>query len=334
MAYSITNAPADTDAIIAALATFASAQGWTINQNNTTTKELSINSTGGCYVTFKYNDPTTTTKSIKMAHALGYTGGNSYWNHPDDCGQVSTSETTTGYAQSPGLYKIGNGPYISVRFFGTGSYIYMVVETTSGVYVPLWFGELDKLGDWVGGEFAGGLYRPSALAFESSSLCMPFDGLYSSTSSPYNWVTSLHIESFPNQPSGGKWGKVGEWTSALPTILGLDRAGVQRCQLSGSVRSGRAGNAPIFITRANRVTNRTQLMPVMVFYRDYSDPNDFYPLGYVPDVYQLDIGNFAPGDEVTIGSDTYQILPMHSLTDYGTTSSLVNSRVAGFAYKK
>lgn len=330
MAYSITGSPADVDAVMAALQTFAAAQGWTTNENNTTTKVLALSS-GTVYVAFQYNDPSGSTQSFKMAHALGYTGGNNFWNHPSDCGQTHQFNTTANYEQSFGLYRIGLGPYTSVRFFGNSSQITMALEITAGVFHYIMFGNITKYGDWTGGEFSACTFRASTDTNFLTSGVMPFDGRAAETTHPGIWKMSMmHIEGLPNQPAGGKWGKMAR--SDITGVLTQDRAANQIARLKGATKS--AFNLHCWgLINSDVLPGKTPLIPMQLFYQDFADSDDYYPLGVIPDIYQCSIENFDAGDEITIGSDTFQFLPMMSKTDQATLST-VNSRRAGFAIKK
>ena len=65
----------------------------------------------------------------------------------------------------------------------------------------------------------------------------------------------------------------------------------------------------------------------------YRDPNNdrVYLLGYLPNVRGLNIRNFTPGQEVTVGSDTWVMFPLSSKTE----SFVVNrSGFSGIAHKK
>lgn len=59
-------------------------------------------------------------------------------------------------------------------------------------------------------------------------------------------------------------------------------------------------------------------------------------LGVFPDVRQCNMTNFAPGDEITYGSDTWKIFPWTRQTDnsFLNDAYLVTSGQAGLAYKK
>jgi hypothetical protein len=66
------------------------------------------------------------------------------------------------------------------------------------------------------------------------------------------------------------------------------------------------------------------------YYRDPSNPRA-YLLGYMPDVRCLNIRNFAVGEEVTVGSDTWKIFPV----SFKTEASVVDrSYYSGIAYRK
>ena len=72
------------------------------------------------------------------------------------------------------------------------------------------------------------------------------------------------------------------------------------------------------------------MYPLAIFTRDFTNSYVYY-LGNVPDIRGVDILNFSPGQEVTIGSDVWIIFPSSRRTE----DSIINrSFYQGVAYRK
>ena len=72
------------------------------------------------------------------------------------------------------------------------------------------------------------------------------------------------------------------------------------------------------------------MYPLAIFARDFA--NDFcFFMGNIPDIRGIDIFNFAPAQEVTIGSDVWILFPQVRRTEDNIVG---RTYYAGIAYKK
>lgn len=304
MAYS-TGSYASLDALMTSLFSFATANGWTQDQLNTTTDEAALHHTAGnnIHVSFDWGSG----NSIGIHQALGYTGGNSPGAHPNDSGNGDTGSNTerrVAGIDADGTY------YFFSNFHSEADFIYIVLEYSSGIYRHFGFGELAgvyKSGNWTGGEFAyghewgqGAGNIDSPIASNHSFL---LDGGSNSSSSLKS--ATIHMEGFPDIVGTSKWGVVG-LTGLVP---GNDAAGVLRYIVTGGARSSVYINSfSPFLPSVN--TGIFPGMPLPLFAVNKVPSQDrVYFLGYMPDCRMLSIGSFTPAQEITIGSETWTIFP-------------------------
>lgn len=332
MAYE-TGVPSSQDDLISKLATFIVANGWTQDLLDTTDDEAAFHK-GDCYVQFWWADSETVyPHSIGMYQSLGYTGGNDIYNHPDNAGGY-----TTGYQdyQRTSITYIGDGPYTAYHFFlGTSPDVfYCVLEYAAGIYRHFGFGNIDKIGDWTGGEFVAGhgWHYDSKDNPNHPNHSVLLDGGHVSTSSEEGRrAATIHIEGMPNQDGSSKWGLVGGSTSS--SYPGTDRAGEDRVIVTGGCRKSPHLTMMGWV-RGDKLSGLIPLIPIPLFYLDLTvTPNiPLYPLGFMPDVFHIQMAAFDAGDEITIGSDTFKIFPM--VRKRYENDNEEESWNAGLAYKK
>jgi hypothetical protein len=312
--------------------TFLTANGWTQDDWDTVNKELAfhITSPASVYVSMRW-DATASTGGISIHHALGYTGGNTPGNHPNDSGNGQKSGTPITSQRR--LDRIGNGPFPNHYFFTDGpnpTAAYVVLEVEAGVYRHMSFGKLIKIGDWTGGEFAcGHRWDPSTFAADnprSNSHHLPFDA---TNTNHYNFADTIHAEGLPNQPgSPGRW--LVSWAGEI--AMTNDGDGNARGYAIGGVRDGFLQNA-MGPYAANPNNGYVPLIPIQCWYReDFVTPDGWRLLGYAPDIRVVNIKHMEPGDEFTVGSDTWKVFPF--VRKQYLQNDTDESWNGGFAFKK
>lgn len=333
MAYE-TGAASNIGDLISKLCTFAtglSTTPWT--QDELATYQATLHR-GNCYVSFMWA-AAPNTYGLAIYQSLGYTSSTHPSGMPDDsgCGTTGTNPTTLGQRWvnfTDGAGNNNSGPFTAYHFFaGEGSepYIYVVVEMASGLYRHFGFGNLVKRNDFTGGEFVYGHHWYNNVAYRDNPTANFHTFLMDGVDAVYpNEAASVHLEGFPGQAVGGKWGVC---TSAAP---GNDRAGVARLKLFGTARSGGYGYHLLWM-RASQLGSYKLLVPVTLLYRDDAPTPDVWRwLGEMPGMTLVNMHHFSPGDEITVGSDTYMIFPWirKRYQDDGNEES----RNAGVAYLK
>lgn len=315
MAYS-TGAAATQDALMDALRTFALAQGWTSDAYAGNVLEIHK---GTIYVQFQWDDTT----RIQVFHSLGYDGSGP-GSEPDDSGNGGAAERQVS--------GIGAGPFVKYHFFAPSSgedYIHVVLEYAAAKYRHFTFGELVKVGTWTGGEYCFGHYwyasDPDDL--RGNQHAIPFDGR---SEQPY-YAGTIHAEGLPSQAGAGKWGIC--WNLRYNSSPGTDKAGNPRTVFGSEVRNG-------FVTcafagmKANPSDGYVPLIPLAVYHsEDYTlSVKKLRLVGYAPDVRYMNMRNFAPAEEITIGGDTWMVFPV-TRKRY-VQDNAEESWNAAFAYKK
>jgi len=326
----------DLEDLLAKLDTFATTthggwSGYTTNPN-TTNGWFELHK-GSLSASFKY--PTSSPLHLSVHQATAFVNDSTApGKHTNDSGNgyntTDTGHTNANLLGERCVQDIGDGPFPSYHFFAddtTVDYIHVATLTAGGFYRHFGFGNLEKFGDnWTGGEYAYGHLQDTgtnvnALDTDSHTL---LDAVCSTGEKQH--CATLHI----GQSSGllncgtARWGAVANDSSP-----NTDTAGLPRRQIHGGYRGGMAARGfgnPI----GNLSSGLIPLVPIPVFYRDPSNPRVQY-LGRMPDVRFLNIKNFEPEQEITIGSDVWVVFP-HSLK---TQSLIVNhSQNLGIAYRK
>jgi hypothetical protein len=329
-----TGSATDVGDLIDELFTFATGlttTPWTEDELDTLQGTLHL---GDCYVTFRW-DNSVATNGLAIYQSLGWTSSTNAWQMTDDSGNGPTGAVDSiGNRHvnfTDGTGADNGGPYTSYHFFageGSNPYIYVVVEQVSGVYRHFGFGNLEKINDFDGGEFVYGhhWYNNAAYIDNPTQAFHTFmldgiDGVYP------NQAATLHIENFPGQATGGKWGVFS--SAANP---GNDRGGTARLPLFGTTRSGGYGYHLTWM-RASSLGAYKIISPITALYRDATtNPDTWRWLGQMPGIGLINMNNFDDGDEFTVGSDTYMVFPW--VRKQYLTSDTEESWNAGVAYLK
>lgn len=307
--------------LISQLFTFATGTpGWTQDQLSTGTGQAALHK-GNVYISFRWN--TTTPLVLGIYQALGYTGGNQPGQHPNDSGNGAVSSANATLDDERCVNDIGNGAFPSYFFFtdAAQTYIHVVVEIATDVFRHFGFGNLDKVGDWTGGEYCyGDFFTASGGAISTGSSCL-LDGLNSNQEQG----ATIHAEGLTGEAGASKWLVVAGSNSA-PTN---DTAGNARILGCGGFRSGPIADS-FGIYSAGNTSGLIPMYPIGVFYRRTST-SDAYFLGFQPDVRGVNIRFINAKDEITIGSDVWKFFPYSQ-----KTLSVVANRsyYSGVAFKK
>lgn len=270
------------------------------------------------------------------ALASGDWNGDSYavraapGNHTDDSGVGEIGPTDTNLQYTMGANGIGDGPFPAYYFFESDYYCHVVLEYSTNRFRHFGFGALDKIGDWTGGEYAYGTYwgNSSYPIWESSFSCL-LDGRTSGGSTTAKRSAALRLQSFPNQPVGGKWGL---FNGAGRVTLGNDRGDTGRVNIQGGFRSGPQVAAYGWLPANISNGFKPESMITAWYVNTEQTPDRVQKLGHMPDVRQMSHKGYEPGEEFTIASDTWMVFPA-SRKQY-TGEDVDESWNLGVAYKK
>lgn len=318
------------DNLFSTLMTFATANGWTQDQQDSSAGSMALHK-NSVYVSFRY-DPAAE-NNISIHQALGYTGGNEPGNHPDDSGNgynSNSSHTDNLLDNERCSNDMTNGPYPNYWFFendASPAYLHVVVEITADVYRHFGFGEMDKVGTWTGGEYCYGHFQAGNSPITTLTSCHMDGGFGDTDTGDFRKASTIHLEGLPAQDGSSKWGQVwGRTGQAIPD----DTAGNPKVQCFGGFRSGPIARHFGVMKPAGTQTGSVPMYPFGMWYRDTTNEHVYF-LGWIEDVRGVNIGNFAPAQEVVIGSDTWVFFPMAQKTTDNVVNRTYNS---GIAYKK
>jgi hypothetical protein len=317
--------------LLTQLHTFAGANGWTSDQLDTAGGSWALHK-GNVFVSARWT--VATPVAMSMHQALGYTGGNQPGTHPNDSGNgynATTSHVTTLLDDERHVSDIGNGPFLSYHFFEQDSgpaYLHVGVEFATGAFRHLGFGNIEKVGTWTGGEYCyghmmGGSTNHTPIDISESAL---LDGLYTATGMPM--AATVHCEGLTGQPGAGKWGVIGGTTTAVST--GLDTAGIARERIRGGYRGGPVARS-FGVFNGSSLTGLIPMYKIPIWHAESVATTRRHLLGYLPDVRGINIRNFSAGEEVTVGADTYVMLPLGIRT---SDNVAYRTYFSGIAYRK
>ena len=313
------------------LCTFASGLAttpWTVDEVDTATNLRATLHRGNCYVSFRW---AAAGNILCIYQSLGYTAATLPHLQPNDSGNGDDSAPlTTGRRVNftDGANNANAGSYTGYDFFaseGSTPTIYIAVEQVNGVFRHFGFGNIVKANDFTGGEFCFGHVWDSLTNLDNPSANTHnflLDGLGNVVADQ----ATVHLEGFPGQAVGGKWG-----VCFGTSTVGNDRAGVARLQLYGGGRSGLYGYSLGWM-RASQAAAHKLMLPVMLIIRNTAvTPHSWKYLGELPDLRLMNINFFAPKDSISVGADTYKVFPWTRKQKLDSNTD--ESWNAGVAYK-
>ena len=337
MAYS-TGSATDLGDLLSKLDTFLVANGWTqddFDDGATTAAEgFAQWNKNSMHIGLKWvaNAP----NNMSIHQALGNGGAVFPGAHTDDSGAGYNASfgTDAQLDDERCVNDIGDGPFVSYHFFeqdASPAYVHVVVETASETFTHFGWGEMNKFNDWTGGEYCYGFFRDEATNSSATDTghYAPFDGTQAASNTLAQRNATIHAEGLPNQGVNEKWLLHMGGTASLDSADRLDTAGEIKRITFGGFRGGPVayGLGPF---RSDVSTGHIPLYPWAIFLRDFT--NDYcYFLGDIPDIRGVDIFNFSPGQEVTVGSDVWIFFPMVRRTEDNIVG---RTYYAGIAYKK
>lgn len=318
MAYETSTATTP-DGLLDALRVFALAQGWTVNRWESQTNGYWLSLQKGTQYVNLQSDSTWTTLvgEIRMRGATGYDGGQAMENQPG-------MRTDTYFSNQTDL---SGGSYIAYHFFAGDQFIHCVVEVSSGRYCHFGFGILDKAGAYDGGEY----HYASRHYLDHSTISG--DGYSGNHHYPFaNGTLGTHVRFCENDLSGSDTFK--DWATFLVSPASTTVSLSAACWQQGT-GDHNYSNTPqgINISRQPNFFNGVSvLIPFTVMCGRRDGQNSI--LGLPKEVRSINVKNFTPGQELTIGSDTWLIFPIKQkgLAIVGSTTPF--SAFYGMAYKK
>lgn len=205
-----------------------------------------------------------------------------------------------------------NGPYVGYHFFSDGSGVNVAVEVVTNVFVHFNFGELQKNGDYVGGQYVTG----TSVGSRSPG--------WSNMFSNYNTTTFDSVDIGASGANDGAiYGHV-RTPIAGPTAMLAHRGAT----LAWS--TGLAGNAgrPLVDASPNAFNGRSVLVPINIVQGSSWTTGPYYQLGTVGNARFINIANLNPKELV---NTDWMVFPLSQKNGPGTT--YINSGNYGIAYR-
>lgn len=322
-----TGVATDLEDLLSTLSTFLQANDYTEDEFNTTDGDAAWSrSAKNIYISHRWN--VGTPQYLSIHQALGFIDTATLpGDHTDDSGNgynTNSSHTNVNLGDERAV-ELDDGPFASYFFFEQDAdphYVHVVVQTSTGIYRHFGWGEIDKFGTWTGGEYAYGHAHFFAGAKQSGNSTL-LDGLFTGTSQARRAAT-IHMEGLPGQGGSEKWGQIWDRTDiASPDDSGSNA----KARVKGGYKGGLITRAFGNVGPAGSTSGFIPQYPISVWHRNGSD---ILLLGWMPDVRGMNMRNFAPEQEIVIGSDTWVVFPESQKSSSGND----RTENAGIAYKK
>lgn len=331
MAYQTGTATGAND-LLDKLRLFAIAQGWTANRwvAAGSGQELCL-SKGSAYFNFRsYQNETalingssyTLRYGISMNGSDSYAGGSAWDRQP---GYPVRSGGTAGSDQGHGYmpFVVSQGPFVAYHLFAPDSKtIYLELEITTGTFLRLGFGTLDLFNSGTpgGGRFFystgsnGGVTNSTGT---STWLGTDIDnGIYSLEEVPFRAADYTTANANSGSFLRAAFDSFDNWCGSANAAANTNM--VQACQ------GGGVHDRLIRDLSPNPMNGIGILTPNIV---SVNRANEYlHPIGVIPGIRYMDMTNYLPGDEFTIGADTWKVFPWYNKGG--------RSYQRGIAYKK
>jgi hypothetical protein len=310
------------EAFIQGVFTFLTSNGWTQDELDTTNDRASIHLTSntGMAVHFAWNntDEISIAQSTQTHPTNGFNGPSvAIDQHDFDSGNGNEADTERR------INEINNGPFTNYFVHTDTNYAHIVLEYQPGIYRHISFGEITKIGDWTGGEYCTALYLDSG--FKDVPLDSRHSVLFDLINTTEGTAGTIHAEGLSYFGGSTKWGLMYGGTTP-----GLDGDSNARFICAAELREGRLPNAVGWIP-ANPSNGYVNTFPIHLSAKNVSpSPDEWTPLGTIPDMEGCNMTFLEPQEEFTVGSDTWKVYPWWRKATTGTEQS----KSLGIAIKK
>lgn len=230
-----------------------------------------------------------------------------------------------------------------------GSYMAIVVETSTGVFCHFGFAELDKRGDWDGGEcvwgqknntgnFTSGLITLDSVSFLLDGFLNDTTQAGGSTNDTELFAATIRCVDLPNQPTDGMYAVSMGGNAASPqTDFGTDHqsndgasSDIDRVMFIDGIRAGPWANG-FSRTDGTDIGGETRMWPIAPRYYDSSTGDTYGPMGFLRDIFGCSVAIGLEGGTIITdeNDDQYYIFPAEQRWETGTGKS----GYLGVAYK-
>jgi len=290
------------------LSIFLVANGWTQDFATTGDPGLIAFSKNSIFVAFQYTEATDG-GTLAIYQNFSNDDPVSVWLSTGDSGVGAASLVASAFDTGRSV-NIFAGPHAAYHFFeqnAAPAYCHIVVEVDTNRFRHFGFGEIEKIGDWQGGEYSyGHNWRQAVSQIDAPTSSTHTIGLESnSAGARTNFYATMHVRDQPEQAAADRWALIGS-SSNFP--VQQDRAGNDRLPCQGGSRGGMNGQMTPF--RLSQLTAFKPLIPIVVHVADNTGvPDTRRLLGTHPDVRVVNIANLDPGETFVIAGETWFVFP-------------------------
>lgn len=292
----------------------------------------------------QWDTGTPDTLGIYQFHGGAYDSLESPWDQIDDSGNGAASTSRATLLTSRHVFP--SSTPIQFWCFEDDDYFHCVIQRDSDDYAHFGAGVLDKFNDWTGGEYVYGHWQDDQFTSNQAVIgnsTMLLDGLAVDTGPGHSdqeiWVATMRVEGLDDQDGDSKYGVC--MGNQAAGNLGTDRQGPAggpktneaRIHILGGYRGG-PFSFPFANFRGTKQRGLNPMYPITPFYWNRVTDDLHGPLGQMKDVRGVNIRDFAAGEEVTIGSDTWVLFPSARKALSDSQSGVAYSQYQGIAYKK
>ena len=212
-------------------------------------------------------------------------------------GQDTTCEMNT--------WTVTNGPFIASNMFTDGTSVFMVVETLSGVFTHLAFGEVTKFGTWSGGQYLTAQSHRSYSTTVGWSLVSSASYVFDAESSDTVRAGAVY---FPINSNGNNTDFVMEcanFTSFTERSCKFASIGDDDLDdIASGYRQLEGLSGILLWATPNSVNNRAPIIPVYLTIREPAT-NNVIVAGHVPNVGVIRVDNIQPREIVDVEWQVY-----------------------------
>jgi len=318
--------------LLQTLSTFLVANGWTESYANTGDPGTIAFTKNSVFVAFQYSetaDGGAGTMAMYQSTAHDTADNTMPW--------LSTGDSNNGAASvvidnldTERCVNIFAGPHVAYWFFendASPAYCHVTVEVDAGRFRHFGFGEIDKIGDWVGGEYVYGHFWGQA----NNQIDIPFStghaiGFDSQGIAPGRGAT-MRVEGHVEEPEAAT-----VWANWIAGAALTDTAG----NLRWNGGSGWRGSREFALFQNFRISEATGFKPMTPVPIELANiapvPDSLWRVGYQADVRMCNIGNLVDGQIINIAGDNWYFFPI--VRRQFLSNNTEESRNAGVAYRR
>lgn len=301
MAYSEQTSVATVADVIDRVASFAAANGWTVDSNVLAgaQRTVTLHKSGVSDYVHIYN---TTGSIVRMRISVGYTPGALPSAQPNVSGECVTT--------------LEDGPYPKIFMFASGDQVWTSLAIARNAeYRHFTFGVLDKVGVYNGGTYVAGTDWGRGSSWVS----------FSQNSAPF-FSSSTTV-------SGGRV-RADAVDDARVNFMFNILGAANSANAQSDVGADLGGLSSALAERADRnaFSGRSVVHPIAL-YAGRVGPSVFYsPIGVVHDVRACSLEKLEAEQEITIGADVWKVFPVAAKRPMGGPSGVQPAASGNYAF--